>query len=69
MSGACAMRVSNRHVSELAGLLYQKGRRFIKQEAHSNEPVLVRRLGCQATATFDAKALKLPGFVSASGAT
>jgi len=28
-----------------------------------------RRLGCQATATFDAKALKLAGFVSVSGAT
>lgn len=26
-----------------------------------------RRLGCQATATFDTQALKLPGFVSASG--
>ena len=26
-----------------------------------------RRLGCQATATFDAKALKLAGFVSVSG--
>jgi predicted nucleic-acid-binding protein len=24
-----------------------------------------RRLGCQATATFDAKAAKLPGFVAA----
>jgi len=28
-----------------------------------------RRLGCQATATFKAKALKLPGFVPVSGAT
>lgn len=28
-----------------------------------------RRLGCQATATFDEKALKLPGFVPVSGAT
>jgi predicted nucleic-acid-binding protein len=27
------------------------------------------RLGCQATATFDGKALKLPGFVPVSGAT
>ncbi len=26
-----------------------------------------RRLGCQATATFDGKALKLPGFVQVSG--
>lgn len=28
-----------------------------------------RRLGCEATATFDARALKLAGFVSVSGAT
>lgn len=28
-----------------------------------------RRLGCQATATFDARALKLAGFVSVSGAS
>jgi predicted nucleic-acid-binding protein len=28
-----------------------------------------RRLGCQATATVDAKALQLAGFVSVSGAT
>ena len=27
------------------------------------------RLGCEATATFDAKALRLAGFVSVSGAT
>ena len=27
------------------------------------------RLGCEATVTFDAKALKLPGFVPVSGAT
>ena len=28
-----------------------------------------RRLGCQATATFDVKALQLDGFISVSGAT
>lgn len=28
-----------------------------------------RRLGCQATATFDVKALQLAGFISVSGAT
>jgi predicted nucleic-acid-binding protein len=28
-----------------------------------------RRLGCQATATFDTKALKLAGFISVSGST
>jgi predicted nucleic-acid-binding protein len=27
------------------------------------------RLGCQATATFDGKALKLPGFIPVAGAT
>ena len=55
---------------------YEKVRRLIRRQLQACEPVFVsqlvmletewvlQRLGCMSTASFDAKALKLPGFTA-----
>lgn len=74
------MRVKNKHVSDLAGLLATEWVRRSLYELSKAEIVSAfsalldvadclvearnRRLGCEATATFDSKALKLAGFAS-----